>query len=72
MGRAQENLSARPVPRTGVGRFGARWRPVQVVAARRWLAGELDDQVRLPVTFVCDALALDAGVLGAAAAAADP
>jgi hypothetical protein len=55
-----------PVPRTGAGRFGARRRPAQVIAARRWLAGALDDQVRLPVAFVCDALGLDAGVLAAA------
>ena len=55
-----------PGPRTGDGRFGARRHPAQVIAARRWLAGELDDQVRLPVAFVCDTLGLDAGMLAAA------
>jgi hypothetical protein len=37
-----------------------------VLAARRWLVGELDGQVALPIGFVCDALGLDAGVLAAA------
>jgi hypothetical protein len=55
-----------PGPRHGSGRFGARRRPAQIVAARRWLAGELDDQVRLPIAFVCDALGLDHDVLAAA------
>jgi hypothetical protein len=55
---------------TGTGRRGptrpARPRPAQVVAARRWLVGDLDDQVALPIGFVCDALGLDADVLAAA------
>jgi hypothetical protein len=38
----------------------------QVVAARRWLLGELDAEVPLPVRFVCDALGIDADVLAAA------
>jgi len=61
-----------PGPRAGAGRFGARRRPAQIVAARRWLAGELDDQVRLPIAFVCDALGLDAGMLAAAVRARAP
>jgi hypothetical protein len=55
-----------PAPRTGSGRVGTRSRPAQVLAARRWLLGELDGQVALPVTLVCDALGLDASVLAAA------
>jgi hypothetical protein len=34
--------------------------------ARAWLAGELEDQVALPVATVCDALGLDAAALAAA------
>jgi len=33
--------------------------------ARRWLVGELDAEVRLPVGFVCDCLGISAGVLAA-------
>jgi hypothetical protein len=43
-------------------------RAARVVTARRWLTGELDGQVALPIAFVCDALGLDAGVLAAAVA----
>jgi len=52
-----------PVP-SGQAHRGPR--PAQVLAARRWLVGELDGQVALPIGFVCDALGLDAGVLAAA------
>ena len=31
-----------------------------------WLTGTLDDQVALPIGFLCDALRLDAGALAAA------
>jgi hypothetical protein len=55
-----------PMPRNGSSPGRKRTSPAQVIAARRWLAGELDGQVALPVTFVCDALGLDAGVLAAA------
>jgi hypothetical protein len=55
-----------PAPSNGSGRVATRSRVAQVVTARRWLVGELDGQVALPVTFVCDALGLDAGVLAAA------
>jgi hypothetical protein len=40
--------------------------PRRRALAVAWLTGTLDDQVRLPVAFVCDALGLDAGVLAAA------
>jgi len=52
----------RKAPRTGPG-CATR---AQVVAARRWLLGELDADVLLPVRFVCDALGIDADVLAAA------
>jgi hypothetical protein len=52
----------RKAPRTGPG-CATR---AQVVVARRWLLGELDDQVALPVRYVCDMLGIDAGVLAAA------
>lgn len=55
-----------PAPSHGSCRVGTRARRAQVDAARRWLVGDLDDQVRLPVAFVCDQLGLDAGVLAAA------
>jgi hypothetical protein len=55
-----------PVPSNGTGRVVTRSRAAQVVTARRWLVGELDDQVALPVGFVCDMLGLDAAVLAAA------
>jgi len=47
--------------RTGPGRVTR----AQVVVARRWLLGELDDQVALPVGWVCDMLNIDADVLAA-------
>jgi hypothetical protein len=47
-----------------------RWRRRAGIAprtlARAWLAGELEDQVPLPVATVCDALGLDADALAAA------
>jgi hypothetical protein len=53
-----------PVPNAS--RPGAtRARRAQVDAARRWLVGDLDDQVALPIGFVCDALGLDAARLAA-------
>jgi len=58
-----------PVPRTGSRQLGPRARAARVLAARRWLLGELDDQVALPIGYVCDMLGLDAGVLAAAARA---
>jgi hypothetical protein len=54
------------VPSNGSGRVGTRSRPAQVLAACRWLLGELDGHVALPVTLVCDALGLNASVLAAA------
>jgi hypothetical protein len=56
-----------PVPSNGACRVGTRARRAQVDAARRWLVGDLDDQVRLPVAFVCDQLGLDADVRACAA-----
>lgn len=44
----------------------ARWRPVpdaRRVAARRWLAGELEAEVPVPVGWLCDVLGLDAAAL---------
>jgi hypothetical protein len=55
-----------PAPSNRACRAGTRTRATQVVAARRWLAGELDDQVAFPIGYVCDMLGLDAGVLAAA------
>jgi hypothetical protein len=52
----------RKTPRTGPGRATRG----QVLAARRWLLGELDAEVALPVRFVCDALGIDADVLATA------
>jgi hypothetical protein len=49
----------RKAPRTGPGRATR----AQVVVARRWLLGELDAEVPLPVRFVCDALGIEADVL---------
>jgi hypothetical protein len=40
--------------------------PRRRALAVAWLTGTLDDQVVVPVGFVCDALGLDAGVLAAA------
>ena len=51
---------------------GTRARAKQVALARRWLLGELDAEVALPVGFVCDALGINADVLAAAAARARP
>jgi hypothetical protein len=42
------------------------------IAARRRLAGELADQVRRPVAFVCAPFGLDAGELAARVARATP
>jgi hypothetical protein len=51
---------------------GGRWhrqgQPERRELARRWLQGELDAQVALPVRLVCGALGLDAGVLAATVA----
>src|SRR5215475_13488020 len=48
--------------RTGPGRVTR----ARVVVARRWLLGELDDQVALPVRWVCDVLGIESDVLAAA------
>jgi hypothetical protein len=61
-----------PAPRNGSCRAGTRARAAQVVIARRWLLGELDDQVALPVGWVCDMLGIDKGVLAAVRARATP
>jgi hypothetical protein len=46
---------------------GGRWRrrgtPTRRELARRWLAGELDAEVALPVRLVCDALGFDAATV---------
>src|SRR5262245_46240203 len=47
--------------RTGPGRVTR----AQVAVARQWLVGELDDQVALPVGWVCDMLGIDVDVLAA-------
>jgi hypothetical protein len=57
-GRPQRRACVVPRPRQ-------RWQGSQTLA-RRWLCGELDGQVALPIGFVCDMLGLDAGVLAAA------
>jgi len=41
--------------------------PRRRALALAWLTGTFDDQVALPIGFVCDALGLDAGALAAAA-----
>jgi hypothetical protein len=43
----------------------ARWRTHRTLA-QRWLLGELDDQVAVPITWLCDVLGLDAAALAAA------
>jgi hypothetical protein len=52
---------------TGAGRRGpmrpARSRPAQRTAARRWLLGELDSEVRVPLRWCCDALGIEAATL---------
>ena len=50
----------------GVVRTIAPVQPRRQALAVAWLTGTLDAEVALPVTFVCDALGLDAGVLAAA------
>jgi hypothetical protein len=55
-----------PVLVNGSRHVGTRTRDAQVVAARRWLVGDLDDPVALPIGFVCDMLGLDATVLATA------
>jgi len=52
----------RKTPRTGPGSATR----AQVLTARRWLLGELDDQVALPVRFVCDVLGIEHSRLAAA------
>jgi hypothetical protein len=52
----------RKAPRTGPGRAT----PAQVVVARRWLLGELDDQVAIPCRWLCDVLGIESDVLAAA------
>ena len=52
----------RKEPRTGPGRVTR----AHVVVARRWLLGELDDQVALPCGWVCDVLGIEHAVLAAA------
>jgi hypothetical protein len=51
--------------RTPLARWRRHVRPAKRQLARRWLCGELDDQVALPIGFVCDALGLDAAALAA-------
>jgi hypothetical protein len=41
--------------------------PRRRALAFAWLTGTLDDQLALPIGFVCDALGIDAGALAAAA-----
>jgi hypothetical protein len=55
-----------PAPRNGSCRAGTRARAKQIAIARRWLVGELDAEVALPVGWVCDMLGIDADVLAAA------
>src|SRR5262249_6694757 len=40
--------------------------PRRRALAVAWLTGTVDDQVAVPIGFVCDALGLDAGALAAA------
>jgi hypothetical protein len=49
-----------------------RPRPALHTLARRWLAGELDAEVALPIAFVCDLLGIDAGMLAATVRARAP
>jgi hypothetical protein len=42
-----------------------RWHGPRLLA-QRWLCGELDAEVAVPIGWVCDVLGLDAGVLAAA------
>jgi len=52
--------------RTRPRQVATRARRAQVDAARRWVVGDLDDQVALPIGYVCDMLGIDADVLAAA------
>ena len=61
-----------PAPRRGTGlpptaaafaRAQARRRVTARTLARRWLLGELDDQVTVPIAWVSDALGIDAATL---------
>jgi hypothetical protein len=49
-----------------------RPRPALRMLAQRWLAGELEAEVALPVDVVCTMLRIDAGVLAAAVRARVP
>jgi hypothetical protein len=55
-----------PAPRIGTCRVGTRARAARVLAARRWLLGELDAEVALPCRWVCDMLGIEFDVLAAA------
>jgi hypothetical protein len=52
---------------TGPGRRGpkrpARTTPAQRLVARRWLCGELDGEVSVPLRWCCDVLGIDAATL---------
>jgi hypothetical protein len=48
-----------------VPRSRQRWQGSQALA-QRWLLGELDDQVAVPIAWCCDQLGLDAAALAAA------
>jgi hypothetical protein len=63
---ASRGLGPPPPRATPDARARVRRRATARTLARRWLLGELDGQVALPVTLVCDALGLDASVLAAA------
>jgi hypothetical protein len=52
--------------RTPLARWRRHVRPAERQLARRWLCGDLDDQVAVPIGWVCDQLGIDAAALAAA------
>jgi len=62
--RAGQPTGSTP-PHLSPGRHRGRWQ-TQRTLAQRWLCGELDDQVAVPVRFVCDVLGIDGDAIAAA------
>ena len=64
-GRSTRACSGAPWSRQGSRRVIPA-RPALGALAQRWLCGELEAEVALPVEVVCNMLGIDAGVLAAA------
>jgi hypothetical protein len=65
-GRSARACSGTPWSRPGSRRATPVRRPALRTLTRRWLAGELDAEVALPVEVVCTMLGIDARMLAAA------